>query len=856
MGQTVIDVEVTPESGASDKKTYTVTVTRRGKPTVPSFDDGETVQFSIAENHAAQVIVGAVPATDEDGDTLTYSLISAGADHEEFAIDAEGTIRVAPGVTLDYEAQASYTFTAEVSDREDAEGDAEDTPTVDDTIEVEIRVENVKEPPGPPTDLIVAAGTSSANLGVSWMAPSDTGARLDGYEVQYRSVGAAQWKGHPHAGTATSTTIGALSPSASYEVRVCAQGDGDSEWTNAEGRTSVAPPRVSGTLPDLTLVVGAPATEVDASTALTGEELVFTWTSSDPTVTSFSGANTITEQEDAVARLQGEAAGEVRVTVTASNAGGSASVRFAVTVRAVSDEEAEALGLSLDGLTRTLLSGAIGVIGSRMAASDTPASSLHGLNEADPWAAVAGLFGLPAPGGTAEPSHWTAPGYETSLGHGAAQDSRFALGNGLPPGNSLASRNGPPDHAGLAASSGMTLGGLWDRSFAFSIGEPGGGQRPGKAQTPVDAPVLLPRWTVWGAGDVQTFSGSAADQHYDGNWHTAYFGVDRRFGERWLGGVALSRGLGEADYRFGGAAAGTGRLETELTSLYPYFKGVIAGGTELWATLGGGTGEARNERSLQDGVIHEGDLSMRLAAAGLRRVVADWRKVRLSALADVGWARLAVDGEDSLEGLESTARRVRAGVEAAHTGAWSPYLRLNGRYDGGGLLSEAGYEGEAGLRRSGTRVDFELKARRMALFGDTDYEESGATATLRIKSAPDGTGLSATLTSACGQHGGMDIVWGKGRMPAGLFGAGADAGMTLNAGLGYGIESRRLRGLITPIFSHWRGRSYDEGMRLGANYAAYPERLPMELRFGFGLQRYETLKGSAWGGDLRASVRW
>ena len=195
-------------------------------------------------------------------------------------------------------------------------------------------------------------------------------------------------------------------------------------------------------------------------------------------------------------------------------------------------------------------------------------------------------------------------------------------------------------------------------------------------------------------------------------------------------------------------------------------------------------------------------------------------------------------------------------MELSGTGAWSPYVRLNGRYDGGGSMSEAGYEAEAGMNRSSAHLDFELRGRWMALSGDTEYEESGGTATLRIKSAPDGTGLSASLMPAWGQPGGTDFVWNQDAMPAMPQWADTKSAMVVNAELGYGIESWLLRGLLTPQLGYGRGAPGGDLLRLGADYASNPKRLPVQLIVGFGLQRQWTLEGPAWGGQLRTEVRW
>ena len=845
------------------------TAERTGATTAPEFEGGPSVTLTVAENSAAGTLLGRVAATDADGDMPSYSLSSTGGEHESFAIDGEGRIRVADGAVLDFEARSTYAFTAEVTDGEDAEGTAEDTPTVDDTIEVTVALTNEEEPPGEPQGLTVSAA-SSTSLEVTWTAPQNAGARLGGYGVQYRALGETRWMDHPHSGTATRTEIAGLLSGAAYEVRVRSLGDGDSEWVAAEGRTAVvAAPTVAGALPDLTLVVGAAAVEVDATAAFTGQELVYVYTSSNAAVASFGGSGTVTANPGETARLRGESAGQARITVTATNPGGSASVTFAVTVKAISDEEAEALGLSLDGLTRTLLSGSIGVIGARMAASEAAAPSLQNLSGADAQAALAGLFGLPTTGpGTASTSNRANHGFATGLGfatgYPTVPGSGGSLGTGPPPGYHSRSHGG---QLSRSRPSGFAFGGLWNRSFAFSIAQGGaassGAQAQGGAPSSSGGPAL-PKWTVWGTGDVQRFSGSDGAQRYEGDWRTAYLGADRRLGKRWLGGVSVSYGEGQADYGFGGAAAGDGQLRTGLMAAYAYLKGALGSGAELWATVGGGMGYAMNVRGVGQDITHDGDLRMTLAAAGLRSTLAENSAVRLSVLADAGTATLEIEGEGSLEYLESTADRARVGLELSGAGALSPFVRLNGRYDRGGY-SGAGYEAEAGLRRSGARVDFELRGRWMELWDYTedddsdsiDYEELGGTLTLRIKAAPDGTGFSASLSPALGRPGGMGLVWSQGPMPAARQPwARDDMDLTLNAELGYGIEAWRLRGLITPTLGFGRAAAGDSLLRLGADYAGNQEWLPAQLSIGFGLQRQLTLGGQVWGGVLRARMRW
>ena len=116
---------------------------------------------------------GAVTATDEDNDTLTYSL--SGTDAASFAISGStGQITVGTGASLDYESKASYTVTVTATDTSDAT----------DTIAVTINVTNVDEAgsvalaPAQPvvgTALTATLADPDGSISATWVW-----ARLDG----------------------------------------------------------------------------------------------------------------------------------------------------------------------------------------------------------------------------------------------------------------------------------------------------------------------------------------------------------------------------------------------------------------------------------------------------------------------------------------------------------------------------------------------------------------------------------------------------------------------------------------------------------------------------------------------------
>ncbi len=99
----------------------------------PVFTAGSTATRSIAENTGAGINIGTVvSATDEDGNTLTYTL--SGTDAASFDIDAV-TGQLKTKAALDFETKNTYTVIVTVSDG-----------TLTDTITITINITNVDEP--------------------------------------------------------------------------------------------------------------------------------------------------------------------------------------------------------------------------------------------------------------------------------------------------------------------------------------------------------------------------------------------------------------------------------------------------------------------------------------------------------------------------------------------------------------------------------------------------------------------------------------------------------------------------------------------------------------------------------------
>ena len=103
----------------------------------PEFVNQDSTDRTLNENSAEAALVGgAVEAVDADNDVLVYTI--SGDDADAFdVIAATGQITVGAGTSLDFETRTSYMVTLTVSDPSGAS----------DTIDVNIEVTNVDEPP-------------------------------------------------------------------------------------------------------------------------------------------------------------------------------------------------------------------------------------------------------------------------------------------------------------------------------------------------------------------------------------------------------------------------------------------------------------------------------------------------------------------------------------------------------------------------------------------------------------------------------------------------------------------------------------------------------------------------------------
>ena len=458
------------------------------------------------------------------------------------------------------------------------------------------------------------------------------------------------------------------------------------------------------------------------------------------------------------------AAGEATVTVTARNSAGEAEQSFAVTV-AADLTEAQAVEDTLATVGRGMLTSLETTLGGRLNGQLS-----HGVR-------LGGYSLLPG-------------------------DGEGMLGNA----DRLWLDETPADEMQAAHPMPDWLGGT---SFALAMNDPADGAGG--------------RWTLWGQGDVQTFS-TRENTVIDGEVRTMYLGLDRRMADGWLLGGALSYSASTADYSFSGTdTSGSGRLETALVNFYPYAHKPLSQGS-LWAVLGLGLGNGSIEHWRSGpGLVETGDLSMLAALAGGRHeLLATASGIRASLLGSLASLRLkTASAEGLLSNLTAAVHQMRVGLESSYEGRiarWgtvSPFAQVSMRHDGGDGVTGSGLEVSGGVRYHAGRLSMELGARLLAAHVSSGYEESGWHAAVRLEPRAGGEGLSLSVTPTWGlaDHRPVEALW-SGEVFTALDGASSAVG-GMQTQVGYGLRLSSWSALLTPYVEHASAASGELRTRVG-----------------------------------------
>ena len=357
---------------------------------------------------------------------------------------------------------------------------------------------------------------------------------------------------------------------------------------------------------------------------------------------------------------------------------------------------------------------------------------------------------------------------------------------------------------------------LLGSSFRLNVGaDPAGG---------------LPSLTAWGRVAGTQFDGRDGLLTIDGDVLTGTAGVDGTW-DRWLAGVAMSHSRGDGSYA---GATGRGEVAQTLTSIHPYLRYAVTDRLDVWGLLGYGWGEL--ELKPTDGRSLETDTEFLMGSIGSRGILLPATETggfELATRTDAMFTRTTSDAVSSpadrggnMAGADGAAHRVRLILEGSREVTWAegrslkPTMEVGLRHDWGDAETGFGVELGGRIRYADPRLGLTIEGavRGLLAHEDNDYDEWGASGSLRIAPGSAGQGLALTLAPTWGAaSSGVDGLWTR-QTTAGLAqtGAGAPAGR-LNAEVGYGFAAFDT-GLLTPyagaVLSDGAARTYRLGTRL------------------------------------------
>ena len=341
------------------------------------------------------------------------------------------------------------------------------------------------------------------------------------------------------------------------------------------------------------------------------------------------------------------------------------------------------------------------------------------------------------------------------------------------------------------------------------------------------------RLTAWGRVAGTTFDGRDGIDGRDGTLSlngdvlTGTVGVDGEW-DRLLAGLAVAHSRGDGSYTMPVAGGDdSGNLEQTLTSIHPYLRYAVNDRLDVWGLFGYGWGELDLE--MDDGMTIETDTNLVMGAFGGRGILlsaAEAGGFQIATRTDAMLTRTTSDKVAEMESAEADAHRLRLVLEGSRGFTWAegrrltPTMEVGLRHDWGD--AETGFGLELGGRVQyvdpalGLTID--ATVRGLLAHEDSDYQEWGASGTVRVAPGAMGQGLSLTLAPAWGATAsGVDGLWSR-QTTAGLAPntRRALAGR-LNAEVGYGFAPFDT-GLLTPyagtVLSDGAARTYRVGTRL------------------------------------------
>ena len=405
------------------------------------------------------------------------------------------------------------------------------------------------------------------------------------------------------------------------------------------------------------------------------------------------------------------------------------------------------------------------------------------------------------------------------------------------------------DEARREESRGMTGR---ERALGSSFHLAGGGEAGGAA------------FAAWGRFATGGFEASVDGVDLSGDVTTGVLGADVA-GERWLGGVALSRSEGEGPFRLTGERASSrrsGKVESTLTALYPYARLSVSERVDVWGMAGYGSGELTVDED--GGAPLSADIAMTMGALGARGEMlraAEGAPLDLALKSDALWVRTTSETVPNLIGVRAEVTRLRLlldgsrSFEVGDAGTLTPSLEVGVRHDAGDAETGTGLEVGAGLDYTAEGVSIGGAARTLLAHEDGAHEEWGASLGVRIDPDAAGRGLSLNVAPAWGNASSQaERLWGL--RDAGALapeGEAFEADQRLEAEIGYGFSVLGGRGVAIPYAGMTRTET-DEAYRLGQRLKMGASQWSLESAFGDDGRTFTAGYGYRLGGALELNL--
>ena len=336
------------------------------------------------------------------------------------------------------------------------------------------------------------------------------------------------------------------------------------------------------------------------------------------------------------------------------------------------------------------------------------------------------------------------------------------------------------------------------------------------------------RLTAWGRVAGTTFNGQDGNLTLDGDVLTGTVGVDGEW-DRLLAGLAVAHSRGDGSFTMPGTEdRGRGDLENTLTSVHPYLRYAVNDRLAVWGLLGYGWGEWDLE--MDTGTTYETDMNLLMGAFGGRGILlpaAESGGFELATRTDAMLTRTTSDAVAGMQSAEADAHRLRLILEGSRGFTWAegrrltPTMEVGLRHDWGDAETGFGLElgGRVQYADPALGLTVEGAVRALLAHEDRDYQEWGASGTVRLAPGPGGRGLSLTLAPTWGAaQSGVESLWSR-QTTAGLApqeNRRAPAGR-LTVEVGYGVALFDT-GLLTPyagtVLAEGAARIYRVGGRL------------------------------------------